>query len=277
MKRKYWVLIIAVGVVVAVLASFGHFNPNVGEEGSVLGIPNALNLVKPPAALAQTESSTFPADEAGIAAYVELDSVDGLNMTVVGEAYHTIEASGESYIVGTVPVWKFPHVYLGLDGWMVAYMLKTEEASRIVRIGCTQTENLEYAIEYMCDEIGVTSSTPVEYYDFEFPEANKMTVIVEDLVTTHNHYYVTVPGTLYEASYQVHIGTACYGARSTVSLEVDGNQVASYALDWSGSKAYFDDFDTSSYFQAGITHLVASEAHCCSGESGFATVLIYAN
>jgi hypothetical protein len=66
----------------------------------------------------------FPADEAGISAYVH--AKDSVNLNNVKPALATIERETEDYIIGTVALsgyteTQYPHVYVSTDGWVVAY------------------------------------------------------------------------------------------------------------------------------------------------------------
>ena len=244
-----------------------------------------------------TDGTTFPVDEAGIAAYVKVDNIENIDIDALAEAYHTIEASGENYVIGTVKVTNelgdnYPHLYVGLDGWMVAYYLNTEEASRIMQwkgytAGSINTTTLKDAIDYMSEKTGVTYSMPVKYYDFEFPEANKMTIITETN-TGNDDFYVTVPGTLYEASYQVLLMERCGGGSGfhRLSLNVDGTVV--FEVLGGGGYRYWLPFSSYGYynlsiFETGITHHVSfvgggdSYSGCQGSRKGYTTVLIYKN
>jgi hypothetical protein len=238
-------------------------------------------------------STTFPVDEAGIAAYVKVDNINNVDINTVGNAFYSIVASGESYIIGTVKIENevspnYPHLYVGLDGWIVAYYLKNEEASRIMQwknyaAGNITTNTLKDAIDSVCGKTGLTYSTDIKYYDFEFPDANKLTLVAERNSPSQNDFYVTVPGTLYEASYQVLItGTwgNCGGGSATqwIRLKIDENLVFEKGVD--GLYGYATPFSSYGYydlsvFTAGITHHVVFTG--CSQNSGYATLLIYKN
>jgi hypothetical protein len=235
-------------------------------------------------------STTFPVNEAGIAAYTKIDNIGDIDINTFGEAFYSIESSGESYIIGTVKVPNevnpnYPHLYIGLDGWIVAYYLKSEEASQIMQWknytpGSIPTTTLKDAIDYICQQTRANYSTPIKYYDFEFPEANKITLIAE---RGRNDFYVTVPGTLYEASYQVLLTSSwgtCGGGWATqwIRLKVDDSLIFEKGVD--GGYNYAQSFSSYGYynlaiFTAGITHHVIFDSSC--GNSGYATVLIYKN
>ena len=248
-------------------------------------------------------STTFPVDKAGIAAYAKLDSVDISDLTEALNFYHSIEAQEETYVIGIMeienratdghtrgPKWvNYPHLYIGLDGWMVAYYLNTEETSQIMQWNgyaapTINTTTLKDAIDIMCANIGVTYSLPkeIKYYDFEFPEANKLTLVAETAkgeYTASNSFSVTIPGTLYEASYYVYTGARCYGCDDGCSLpldlSVDGvNVFHSPPGNW---RSYYGYYDVSTQLEVGVPHYISFSRTCWAGwtTAGAATVLIY--
>ncbi len=239
-------------------------------------------------ARAQT-STTFPVDEAGIAAYVKLDSVDITDITEALNYFYSIEKQDETYVIGLVNVpnpwlWSayrnLSHLYIGLDGWMVAYYLKDQEASRIMQWndyekGAINTTTLQDAIDIMCANIGVAYSNDIKYYNFEFPNANKMTLIAEQIEDPHQStgdYYqgsfsVVVPGTLYEASYELRKNNSYSDKKIWLCLYIDDAKI----FDCKYGRKY-GYYDISTYFQDNTPHFIAFK-----GTRGIATVLIYQN
>lgn len=142
-----------------------------------------------------TDGATFPVDDAGIAAYVQVsESVDLEDVLDIFQYGH-VEVLNETYVIGTVQntdgIWT--HLYIGADGWVIPYYLNTECASRIVRWNksspydptpenVTAMNTLEEVISRVCPYIGVDYGTikpEIKYYDFEYPNATSMTVIVD--------------------------------------------------------------------------------------------------
>ena len=249
-------------------------------------------LIKP--AKAETTSTTFPVDEAGIAAYVKLDSVDitdlteALNFYVRGKDMR----QGETYTIGVVEVpniggyngSNYPHLYIGLDGWMVAYYLKEEEVSRIMQWrnyekGIISTTTLQDAIDIMANNIGVTYSTPIKYYNFEFPEANKLTLIAETSPSSaqsggSNSFSVTIPGILYEASYSLYWSFGGYDR--WIKLNVDENEVVLYNGGHGSPGILYGYYDPVSHLKPNVPHLVTLSWYFIGSDKiGAATVLIY--
>lgn len=243
---------------------------------------------------AETSETTFPVDEAGIAAYVKLDSVDITDLTEALNHFRSIKEWDRTHAIGTVTVvagyggWRdYPHVYIGLDGWIVAYYLKDEEASRIMYWHAYSpytpgTTTLKDAIDIMCANIGVTYSTPIKYYDFEFPEANKLTLIVEMIdYPTYNFapyadsFSVTIPGTLYEGSYSLFTAwptSEWHGPdiHHPIHLSVDGISVFdSPATSW---ERYYGYYNVSTHLEVGEPHIISVSRQ---KGGGVATILIY--
>lgn len=142
-----------------------------------------------------TDGMTFPVDEAGIAAYVKVNESIDLEDILDIYMYDHIEVLNETYVIGTVQnadgVWT--HLYIGADGWVIPYYLKTEPASYIVRWNKSSPydptpesvaamNTLEEMISRVCAYIEVDYETikpEIRYYDFEYPNATNMTVIVD--------------------------------------------------------------------------------------------------
>lgn len=140
-------------------------------------------------------ATTFPVDEAGIAAYVNVsDTIDLEDVMSIYPSGH-VEVMNETYVIGTVEnadgVWT--HLYIGADGWVIPYYLNTEHASNIVRWNksspddptpenVTAMNTLEEMISRVCAYIEVDYETikpGIKYYDFEYPNATNMTIVVD--------------------------------------------------------------------------------------------------
>lgn len=249
-----------------------------------------LNSVK----AEETTSTTFPVNEAGIAAYVKLDSVDITDLTEALNYFHSIEKQDATYVIGTMKIvslvdyyygnaytFSYPHLYIGLDGWAVAYYKKDEEASRIMQWkgyiqGTINTTTLKDAIDAMLANIDLTYSTDIKYYDFEFPEANKLTLIAEttSYSPSSNSFSVIIPGTLYEASYSVYTAGeywqgSWYYCNDSADLSVDG--VGVFSSPPSCWMSYYGYYDVSTQLTANVPHNI----RFTTIYGGAANVLIY--
>jgi len=128
----------------------------------------------------------FPADEAGISAYVQAKSSIDLNDTK--SAFASIERETADYIIGTVEMWghteqERPHVYVSKDGWIVAYYPKDRSSGWIMPWGdyaggALSSTTLSKAVGIVATAVGGTTND-LKYYDFRYPDATKMMIIVE--------------------------------------------------------------------------------------------------
>lgn len=214
----------------------------------VFGILTAM----PSVSSAQTAATTFPVNEAGIAAYVKLDSISQTNFDRARQSlFDSVESFGDTYMIGVKeysidgidggPYNKVNlHMYLGADGWLVVYLLKTEEPSRIVNWRADAATGklvplsdtlLKFAIEDATSKIGASALTSAAYYDFAQPEATKMTMIREIIEKggqeSSDEFTVLVPGTLQQASW----ATKCFDCAinswdAAATLYVDNNYAA---------------------------------------------------
>ena len=142
----------------------------------------------------------FPADEAGISAYVHAKS--SVNLNDAKPAFATIERETDDYIIGTVALSKhteeqYPHVYVSTDGWVVAYYPNDRPASWILPWadysgGPIASTTLSKVLGTVCSEIGGTT-TGLKYYDFRYEDASKMMIIVESKRNGANFFKVTIP------------------------------------------------------------------------------------
>ena len=84
------------------------------------------------------QSATFPADEAGISAYVNVEQ--NIDLAKAKSALRGIQAEGSNYVIGIMelpglPEEEFPHMYISSDGWILAYYSQFAPASRIMHWG----------------------------------------------------------------------------------------------------------------------------------------------
>lgn len=257
---------------------------------------SVIGIMAIPTKFAKAETATtFPVGEAGIAAYVKLNSVDITDLTEALNYFYQRKKQESTYVIGTMqvenvmglwtPLYSYPHLYIGLDGWVVAYYLKDEEASRIMQwkdytTGAINTTTLKDAIDIMAYKIGVSYSDPIKYYDFEFPEANKMTLIAEKAWwepgggKSRNSFSVTVPGVLYEGAYSLYLRSGVY-YNGSINLSVDGATIYSSAC-MSCSLFPHGYYDVANQLSPNTPHFI--ELYVGDyGNGGGATALIYKN
>jgi hypothetical protein len=138
-------------------------------------------------------ATTFPVEDASMAAYVY---VPGLSLPDAANAYYHIYDLNNSYIFGNVRVTGLGRTddiktYTGADGWVVAYVPRTVSRAQMIQwsgksIGSNNVElfptTLEDAIKQIAEATGANYSeiSPnIKYYDFEYPEAENITVILD--------------------------------------------------------------------------------------------------
>ena len=160
------------------------------------------------------EAGAFPADEAGISAYLNVGQT--IDLAKAKSALRGIQAEGDNYVIGIIelhglPEEEFPHMYISMDGWILAYYSKFAPSSRIFQWygyqgGPITTTTLQDAIARLCPTIGVNFiqvKGDVAYYHFNYLEATKVTIAVdttEGMDDTFN-YSIPLNVVLYEGSF----------------------------------------------------------------------------
>jgi len=204
------------------------------------------------------ESTTFPADEAGISAYINVGQ--NIDLNKAKSALRGIQAEGSNYVIGIMelpglPEEEFPHIYISSDGWILAYYSKFAPASRAFQWygydgGSITTTTLQDAISKICPTIGVNFSQAkanMGYYHFKYPEATKLLIAV-DCITREDGkdvdtFTFSIPygATFYEGSW------AHYSSWVTNQVYIDGNQVSkeSDGKEMELTCMYFEQIQTS--------------------------------
>ena len=211
-------LLLVAGAVVVLLAAFGL----VSKPGTPACADNVFSLQSPPfvgiASAQEVSGASIIEDEAGISAYFQAST--SINLDDVRDVFRTIEDETNDYIIGSVPVANDPetypesddvHVYVHTDGWILAYYLAEDPASKIFDWrayhdgGRTNiTTKLENTIMAVADAAGVPFSSAT-YYDFRYPNATHLMLIVEWATGTTDSFEVELPGsfTYYERSWSL--------------------------------------------------------------------------
>lgn len=254
------------------------------------------------AAPSLSSGNAFPEGEAGIAAYISTGQV--VDLEKVKTIFSSVEKVGDNYIVGVVkiPDWggNIPvHLYADTDGWMVSYLKKDEPVSMIMQWGSSDADNpvlgvirsttLEDALYKAGDAAGVgIVATGIKYYDFEFPNANQMTIIAKTRATAGSSIHqIEIPESymLFDSAYYYYEYYFTWGfyesqRRSTTSsLKVDDAAISNAATGWIGEDKYgwwraIDQYQGA--IQPGMLHTISiSHDGADQGSAGVATVLIY--
>ena len=207
-------------------------------------------------------SVDFPADEAGISAYVKAKDVIDLN--AAKPAFTTIERETADYIIGTVALSghteeQYPHVYVSTDGWVVAYYPNNRPSSWILPWkdysgGPISSTTLSKAAGIVCNQIGGTI-TGLKYYDFRYEAASKMMIIAESSPSGGTNFFkITIPTSFvtYVVDWSHYNIDQGYDDNSYAYL----NEVQCSSI--SGTGARYGSF--SGQFENGIEHTVKISA-----------------
>jgi hypothetical protein len=166
-----------------------------------------------------TDGTTFPVDDAGIAAYVKVS--ESIELAKVVLVCDSIVEMNETYFIGVVRNHDGYNtfLYVGADGWVIPYYDKNSVASPIVRWNMlsdydptietvTAMNTLEEVISRVCTNLEInydTIKSEIKYYDFKYPDATHM-VIIYDIAhgETENSFELLIPSdfvTVYESSW----------------------------------------------------------------------------
>jgi len=130
--------------------------------------------------------SSFLEEEAGITCYTKVYAVD---LIEAERAFKNVEKKTTDYIVGSVGLPGYGeshdvHVYADRTGWIVAYYLAKEPASKIIDWldysgGMITSTKLEDALVKVTNALNVELPY-VMYYDFRYPAATKIMIITDE-------------------------------------------------------------------------------------------------
>ncbi len=200
-----------------------------GEGLGGTGQGLTLGLTAKAAAALNNAESTFPADKAGLAAYVRTDAP--LDLKDAAEAFTSLVHQGGNWVIGGVPVTIFPEwdihstktvevdVYVDTEGWAVAYLSRDDKnraASYIMvwtginsenpQLDAITTTTLEEALDKVMAAAGVNFAPlreQVGYYHFGFPDADRIVLaaaVGKGPRDTHFDITIAEGSELYEAS-----------------------------------------------------------------------------
>jgi hypothetical protein len=182
----------------------------------------------------------------------------------------------------------YPYLYLNVDGWMVVYFPKDSSASEMMQWnnytpGQLETTLLRDMINEMVFNIDSSYSGDVKYYHFQYPQANRLTIVVETVFNPNqkdNNFSVIIPGIVHEASYSMYYSYGETGVTHTCNLAL--------SVDTSLNRGFFRPscdgkyLENASYpsimFQGNTPHLVRLSLTTDSLEAyqgGVASVFVY--
>ena len=193
MRNKYGLKVLVISTALVILASSiamyslekeGSGLSGGGEKGVIPLMPPPFTGIagaSPTGSVISQANTSFLEEEAGVCAYTKL--TPPVNLTTAKTAFKTIEYECEDYIIGSVAVSgtesEDVHVYVSKDGWLVAYYLKEDPFPKILKNLMNFDDNkLKDALKKVCDALWVSLPT-VNYYDFRYPNANKIMIIAD--------------------------------------------------------------------------------------------------
>ena len=159
--------------------------------------------------------------EAGISAYYQTPGA--IDLSLVRGQFRTIEIETADYIIGSVAIpnrnERFDaHAYVHKDGWILAYYMKDEPASKMMEPSekTIDTTKFTTVLSTLAGSAGHPFSGE-EYYDFRFPNATNMLFVVEE-ESNGNDFTITLPSAYgyFERSW------AAYDNSDEVDFYLDG-------------------------------------------------------
>lgn len=257
-KAKVGVLMVAVLICSCIGVYF--YTSKGGMGGIVAEAAQTYFLANPALGLSTTEGTTFLEEEAGMSIYIDIG--ESLNLSIARTVIKNPEKNNSDYIIGSLSLPNLPetedvHCFVHKDGWIVVYYLKSEPVSKIIdwnyyspETGLTKTK-LQLGLEMIGNAYG-KAVTNAEYYNFQYPHADKWMIIIDTQVGEgtdsfnlkipsefifyeRSWSHCTYSGTLDETQLSpdvFHTVTArvyrgLYGYTSY--LEIDGNRINSFS------------------------------------------------
>lgn|SRR5574341_691177 len=230
-----------------------------------------------------TAEASFLDTEAGMSAYTKATSTINLDWAKTA-CRTTPEIITDKYFICSVPVPDLPetedaHVYVSKSGWILAYYMRDIPVSKIVQWvnyngGAITTTTLADIVTDVASKAGVSYS-PIKYYDFKYPGANRMMMIVDWLPTeSDDSYQIKIPNSfgLSENSWSVRRKNHGW---ADFKVWLDGNALPDphgtyVAQDFIVRYGYY-----SSLMSPDVFHTVQSSANDYARPAGINTVLVY--
>jgi len=322
MRNKSGLKVLAISIAIVIVASSValHGSQKVEEGITDGGGQGIISLMAPPfiigvagaspanigsGSVAARAGIVFLEEEAGISAYVNVGQE--IDLEKAKSAFKSIETANETYIIGQIaldgydPEYVAPHVYVHEDGWIVTYYLRNEPSGKIMQWngydgGTITTTTLADTVKKVCDSIQPEYDPPgtlynlikdnVSYYDFEFPDANRMMLITEwiDGYNISDSFNLTLPieCELCNASWS-HYCSISHGSFKYSKVKITDidyypvytvSEVSGYRI----TRYRYGTFTPEQLSADGTQHIVIVEQDVSSlygGRSGAAIVLIY--
>jgi len=230
--------------------------------------------------------TSFLESEAGITAFSKVGRV---NLAQAAQAFKYIEYQTGEFIIGVVGLVDYGeahdvHVYLDTAGWIAAYYLANEPASKIVDWkdygGSVVPSKLEDALITVVTKIN--QGLPyINYYDFRYPDATKISIITDERgATGTDSFNLLIPSTyiVYSRTWSHALHNTSNHWGTTGSIAVDGTVLNSGGnRNTAGSFwSIWNDTMSPTLLSPEVWHEVTvTNNHGSYGEHYVAVVLIY--
>lgn len=212
-------------VLLGVLLTYMYMN-NLHKDNLITDRGQGNLLIRP--IFAQTSGSTFLEEEAGVSMYMKANTT--IDLSRARGVYKNIEKETSEYIVGSLSLPDLPetddvHCFVHTTGWIVVYYLKSEPMGKIIDWNyytgdvLTKTK-LQVGLEKMALALDL-SATDLKYYHFQYPYADKWTIIIEIQSSQgSDSFKIEIPSTftIYERSWT---HNTAYGTLTGAQLSPD--------------------------------------------------------
>jgi hypothetical protein len=273
MKTKLNSRVFAISIALIIVAScaavlYGSSSGTTDDAQLGSKTNNIFSLKYPPFLIASaqetepmmgTTQTVSLEDEAGICAYFNVGSE--INLTKARDAYKSIDTETDEYIIGIVAEGSieeiYPRVYTRKDGWIMAYLPKETPAGALFVAG--SSTSLFEVIDKVCYYADVNKPddiSDISYYNFEFPDAEKMLVVHEgfgESGTNTFNYTISNGITVYNGSCGLSASDRYMSYTGHTYLYIDG---VSIVTAYSGGDRFAYDYINSTYLGKGVAHIV---------------------
>jgi hypothetical protein len=235
MKFPRFTSVYVVGLALLALVAGGVFSENKTDTTGALTLEAPAFMQAAEAAPGEGAPAQAPLtllEEAGMAAYFQTDLAITINDNL-RDAFRVIEDETDTYIIGLVPLEGFGeshdvHVYVHTDGWLLAYYPRSDAVGKTLDIaqydGTRAIPNkLSYALGTVASAAGVGSPPPT-FYHFQYPNANRMTIVGET-TAAENWFDITLPSDLVYFDFSYAFYECC--ARNGNGLDLNGERITS--------------------------------------------------
>jgi hypothetical protein len=282
-------VIAVVALIAAVVVALSPIIRRDDETQPVAAGQGPLVISLAPPAFAQTAGLKFPMNEAGISAYVNMGTA--IDLAKARTLLSVPEDITDTYVIGTVPLTgntedMWPHVYIGKDGWLMAYYPASEPMSKLFQWygyqgGTVNTTTLRDVLISLATNLHLEVSkteTGTSYFHFQYPDATKLIIAVDTAggVNGNDEFRYTIPSgvALYDATWTHHaegVTPDSYYNRGGTASTIDGKSL------YSGSVGTYTACYSvpEQYRSLNVAHNVAISHSGAGGWMGFAIVFLY--